>query len=72
LTKLKTNKRGAYITAKHPECGTLWAAVDPNCHHLEGKVEELRFSAFLCPFRSDDDARAALTAAGALVEAPHG
>jgi hypothetical protein len=72
LTKFKTSKRGAYINAKHPERGTLWAAVDPNCHHLDGKVEELRFSAFLCPFRSDDEVRTALVAAGAILEAAHG
>lgn len=68
MTKFKTSKRGAYITAKHPERGTLWAAVDPDCHHLEGVVAEMRFSAFLRPFRSDDDARAALTATGAVPE----
>lgn len=42
-----------------------WAAIDPNAHHLEAEVAERRFGAYLKPFRSEDEARAALNAAGA-------
>ena len=54
-----------YITAEHPERGTLWACVDGSCVYPEGKIAERRFGAFLTPFRSEDAARAALASEGA-------
>lgn len=56
------------ITATHPELGTLWAAVDPSAHHVEGGVRESRFGARLAPFRSREEAVAALTSAGCAFE----
>jgi hypothetical protein len=53
------------LTATHPELGMLWAAVDPFVHHIEGAVRESRFAARLAPFRSEADAKAALSEAGA-------
>jgi len=44
--------------------GTLWAAVDPFVHHVEGAVRESRFAARLAPFRSLAEAESALVAAG--------
>lgn len=61
-------KADRYVTGAHPELGRLWAAVDPAAHHSEGRVAELRFSAFLTPFRGVEEARAALIAAGAVLE----
>jgi hypothetical protein len=53
------------LTAAHPKLGTLWACVDPSVHHIEGAVRESRFAARLAPFRSEADAKAALSEAGA-------
>ena len=52
------------ITAEHPERGTLYASVDQQVHHVEGSIAERRFGAFLRPFRSAEEAEAALIAAG--------
>ncbi len=54
-----------FLIARHPELGTLWAAIDPHAHHAESAIGETRFAAYLKPFRSEDVASAALTAAGA-------
>lgn len=59
-----------YLTASHPHRGTLWAAIDQQAHHLTGKVTERRFSAFLAPFRSGQEAEAALIAAGGALDEP--
>jgi hypothetical protein len=56
------------VTAKHPKRGTLWAAFDPAVHHIKGAVRDSRFGAKLSPFRSMDEAKAALVAAGATIE----
>lgn len=55
------------LAAEHPERGTLWAAVDPSVHHIEGRVAELRFGARLAPFKSHEEAQAALVAAGCVL-----
>jgi hypothetical protein len=51
------------LTANGPK-GPLFAAVVPTARFVEAAVADRRFGALLKPFRSDDDARAALTAAG--------
>lgn len=60
------------LTGTHPERGILWAAIDPSVHHIQGTVRETRFGARLAPFRSREEAEAALIAEGALVEHQHG
>jgi hypothetical protein len=57
-------KPDRFATGLHPERGRLWAAFDPNAHHLQGQVAERRFAAFLAPFRNADEAEAALIKAG--------
>lgn len=52
------------LTGQHQTSGKLWAAVDPTVHHVEGEVRETRFGARLAPFRSVDEAQAALIAVG--------
>jgi hypothetical protein len=54
-----------FLIGHHPRRGELWAAVDPNMHHLQSAIGERRFAAYLSPFRDEDSARAALIAAGA-------
>lgn len=56
-----------YLTAEHPERGTLFAAFDPAVHHLTGRVEDSRFGARMAPFKSEAEAEQALAAAGANV-----
>lgn len=56
---------GSVIFGEHPDRGTLYAVADERAHHVEGRVAERRFCAFLAPFRSSQEARAALIAAGA-------
>jgi hypothetical protein len=63
-------KPDRFVTATHPTQGTLWAAIDPNAHHLTGQVADRRFSAFLAPFMTHAEAEAALHAAGAVVVKP--
>lgn len=55
------------ISAPHPSGGTLFAAVDPRARYCSSKVSELRFGALLTPFKSEAEAQAALTEAGAHV-----
>lgn len=43
-----------------------FAAVDPDAHHVEGKLGERRFTAFPAPYTCEADARNALAAAGAI------
>lgn len=54
-----------FLIGHHPRRGLLWASIDTTSHHLEGQVAERRFAAYLAPYRSEEDARAALIAAGA-------
>ena len=60
-------KSSSIIAGKHPDAGDMCAAVDPAARYCESKVAEMRFAALLTPFRSEADALAALTAAGATV-----
>lgn len=60
------------LRASHPARGTLWAAIDPDVHHIEPEVRDSRFGARLAPFRSLGEAKAALIAAGALLEPQNG
>ncbi|MEO8455256.1 MAG: hypothetical protein ABI454_08850 [Sphingomicrobium sp.] len=59
-----------FLTGEHPEHGKLWAAVDPDAHHLSGRVCQRRFAAYLAPFRSEEEALQVLLAAGAVLEDP--
>jgi hypothetical protein len=54
-----------FLIGRHPERGLMWAAIDCNVNYLEPRITETRFAAYLAPFRSEDDARDALIAAGA-------
>ena len=56
-----------FVTGTNADGATLWAGVDPTVHHIEGRVAERRFGAFLAPFRTIEAAEAALIAAGATV-----
>jgi hypothetical protein len=60
----------SFLTASHPTRGTLWAAIDADARHLRGEVAERRFSAFLRPFRNEEEGAAALTAAGGKLGKP--
>lgn len=64
----RQSKPDKFVNAPHAERGMLWAAIDPNAHHLQGRVAERRFSAFLAPFKSRAEAEAALLAAGCLLD----
>lgn len=52
------------LKGEHPRRGPLFAVVDPSAHHVTGKVAERKFGAWMSPFRSTEDAEAALIAAG--------
>lgn len=58
----------ALLIAEHPERGRLFAAVDPSVHHIEAGIRDSRFGARLAPFRTREEAEAALVAAGAVLE----
>lgn len=60
--------KARFVTAAHPELGTIWASIDPETHYTEGRIAERRFAAFLSPFRSQAAAEAALIAAGGKIE----
>lgn len=47
---------------------SLWAAIDPDSHHLVGRVCERRFSAYHAPFISEEEAAAALLEAGGVLD----
>lgn len=55
------------IAADHDERGRLFAAFDPTAHHVQPGVRDSRFSAFLAPYRTREEAEAALIAAGAVI-----
>ena len=56
-------KPDKFVTAYHPARGLLWACVDPSARCSTGQVAERRFPAFLTPFRSREEAEAALALA---------
>lgn len=45
---------------------TRFAAIDPQAHHVVGAIAETRLAAWLAPFRSRAEARAALRASGCI------
>jgi hypothetical protein len=55
----------AFLIGHHPQRGELWASIDGKVRFLKGEIADRRCSAYLAPFQSEDDARAALAAAGA-------
>lgn len=59
-----------YLVGQHPDRGALWAAVEPNVRFAKAEVSDRRWGAYLTPFKSEVDARAALVAAGARVIEP--
>jgi hypothetical protein len=46
----------------------LWAGIDPDTHHLEGRVCERRFGAYLAPFKTEEEAAVALLEAGGVLD----
>lgn len=55
----------SFLIGHHPRRGQLWAAIDGNARFTKADVAERRFGAYLAPFTTEEDARAALIAAGA-------
>ena len=47
---------------------SLWAAVEPDTRCEEPKVRERRFGAYLAPFRTEEEAIAALLEAGGVLD----
>lgn len=54
-----------FLTAKHPERGQLWVAIDPEALCSAPAIAERRFASYLAPYESAEAARAALIEAGA-------
>ena len=54
-----------FLIGTHPERGQLWVAIDANAHHLQPRVGERRFAAYLAPYPNEEAARRALIGAGA-------
>ena len=52
-----------FLRAQGPN-GDLWASIDGQAHHLEGRVCQTRFGSYCAPYESTDAARAALIDAG--------
>lgn len=62
-----------FFIGKLPDGSERWAAIDTSAHHLEARMGERRFGAYLAPFTNEVAARAALIAAGAVnIEAEQG
>jgi hypothetical protein len=62
-----------FLIGRHPARGLLWVAVDPKVNFLEPQITESRFAAYLAPYTSEEAAREALIAAGAVnIEAEQG
>ncbi len=57
-----------YLRGHHSELGDLFAAWDPQSHHVEPAVRPSRFGARLAPFRSREEAEKALLTEGAVIE----
>ncbi len=53
-----------FLVGHHPQREALRAAFDANARFLKAEIADRRFSAYLSAFRTEDDARASLTAAG--------
>jgi hypothetical protein len=61
-----------YLVGRCDERGPLFAAWDPESHHIEPAVRTSRFGARLAPFRTQEEAEQALIAEGAVIEGSHG
>lgn len=55
----------SYVLGEHPTRGQLVAAVDPDALCLNSQIAERRFVAFMTPYKSVEEAEAALIDAGA-------
>jgi hypothetical protein len=64
--------RPNFISAKHPELGRLWAAIDPTARFTEPQLRETRLGAMLAPFGTEAEALAAFRLIGFVVEREHG
>lgn len=56
------------LTAIGPAETRLFAAVVPSVRFVAGEVRQSRMGALLAPFKSTEEARAALLAAGGQIE----
>lgn len=54
-----------FLTANR---GALWAAIEPDTRCDEPKVRERRFNAYLVPFKTEEEAAAALLEAGGVLD----
>lgn len=61
------SERANIIKAEHPTLSMLYAAYDQNARYVTAKVQDLRFTALLTPYRDRAEAEAALIEAGAIV-----
>lgn len=57
-------KGGDRIFVADGPYGSVYAAVVPDVGYVQPRVGDLKLSAFLAPFRSEEEARAALDEAG--------
>ncbi len=60
----------SFLIGQHPKRGALWAAIDRNARFTKAEIAERLFAAYLAPFSTEDEARAALAAAGAQIIEP--
>ena len=60
----------SFLIGHKADGGALWASICPSAHHVEARIAERRFGAYLAPFSDEEAARAALIAAGAQVIEP--
>lgn len=59
--------RTTVLVGYHAELGDIYAAFDPEAHHVEPGVRTSRFGARLAPFRTREEAERALLAEGAVI-----
>jgi hypothetical protein len=57
--------RSRFLSGDLYDGGKLFACVDPDCHHVTPKVQDLRFAATLTPYPDHASATLALETAGA-------
>jgi len=56
-----------FLFADHAELGALIAAVDPAVRFTAPKLASSRLGALLAPFKSEEDARAAIEGVGGVM-----
>lgn len=59
-----------YLIGEHPSGSTFYAAIDPSAHHVEGRIGQRKFHAFMSPFKTEQEAAIALLEAGAMLCGP--